>query len=356
MAKTNSNQNETVQKLLAAIEYAADSIFITDKQGIIEYVNPAFEKLTGYSKDEAIGNTPKLLYSGEHDRKFYKKLWDAVLAGKVYRTLFINKKKNGTLYYEEETIAPVKNKQGKIRYFVSAGRDVTKRKKQEIQTEYFISMASHELKTPLTTIKAYTQLLQKKIDKKNNAQQHYYLSKINNKVDFLTRLINNLLDVSRIKSGKLEYDKKIYDFDWMIKELVEDLQRGIDSHQLILKGKTQKQVNVDKNRIGEVVTNLINNAIKYSPEANKIIINHNDTNGSVIVSVQDFGIGIPKSQQKKIFDLFYQIKDKENTNIVGLGIGLYLASEIINAHKGKLWIESEKNKGSIFYFSLPIKE
>ena len=219
----------------------------------------------------------------------------------------------------------------------------------------FISMASHELKTPVTSVKMFTQVLKKHSEQIGDSKAVSHLAKMDKQINKLTELIYDLLNVSKIQAGKMEFKKKKFNFDASIKEIVEILQQSSEKHELILKGKTGKIVYADEERIGQVVNNLISNAIKYSPRADKIIIHLSESKGQVQVSVQDFGIGMDKTHLSKIFERFYRVYDNTDKTFPGLGIGLYICSEIIKRHGGKFWVDSNPGKGSTFSFSIPIK-
>ncbi len=217
----------------------------------------------------------------------------------------------------------------------------------------FISIVSHELKTPITTIKGYTQLLKKILRGKNNENEIKYIEKMDSQVNRLTGLVNDLLDVSKIQTEKLDLNKEkflIYD---LVKNIVEDMQQ-ISKHKIILEGKVRKKVFADNYRISQVLMNLISNAIKFSPKKDKIIVTTVSDKESVTISVQDFGIGIAKKDQDKVFGLFYQTGTKKQHHLSGLGLGLYICADIVKRHGGNIWVESKKGKGSTFSFNLPV--
>jgi PAS domain S-box-containing protein len=218
----------------------------------------------------------------------------------------------------------------------------------------FISVASHELKTPVTSVKIFAQVLKKHSEQIGDEKAVNYLNKMENQIDKLTELIYDLLNVSRIQAGRIKYRQQKFNFDDFIKEIVEVLQSTETKHVLLLKGGTKAIVNGDKERIGQVINNLVANATKYSPSNDKVIISTKRVDGQVVVSVKDFGIGIQKSHQHKIFERFYRVFDSTDKTFPGLGLGLYIASEIVKRHGGKLWVKSNVGKGSTFYFSLPV--
>lgn len=260
----------------------------------------------------------------------------------------------------EVAITPLKAHQTKelFGYLVQI-HDITERKALEQRKDEFISIASHELKTPLTSIKAFTQLLEKYFQNKNDDHSIYLLSRMHAQVNKLTELINELLDVTKIQSGKLKMEKGHYALDKLIEEVAQDVQTAFGAkHAFKVKTNQTPKVYIDRYRIGQALTNLLVNAIKYSPQADKVIINTKVDKKDIIISVQDFGIGIPKENQQNIFERFYSIeKKKEGASKIpelGLGLGLYITSEIIKRHHGKIWVKSQVGKGSTFFFSLPL--
>lgn len=215
----------------------------------------------------------------------------------------------------------------------------------------FISVASHELKTPVTSVKIFTQVLQQHAQQIGDQKAVKYLQKMDTQLNKLTDLIFNLLNISKIQAGRMEYKEKMFDFDQMVKDVVDVLGQSV-RHKLIIEGSINQKIYGDEDRLGQVLSNLVSNAIKYSPNAEKVLIKLSSLNDKIIVAVQDFGIGIGVSHLDKIFERFYRIyADK---TFPGLGIGLYISSEIVKRHNGDLWVESDPGKGSTFYFSLPI--
>ena len=175
-------------------------------------------------------------------------------------------------------------------------------------------------------------------------------------LDKLTTLISDLLDISRMQSGKLELRAEPFELDTLIDETVENVQVTTSTHRLLVEGRTGAQIFGDKERLAQVDVNLLTNAIKYSPHADKVVVHlfRDDDAQQAIVSVQDSGIGIDKTHHEKIFERFYQVTDPEEKTYPGLGIGLYISSEIVARHHGRMWVESSKGKGSTFYVALPM--
>jgi PAS domain S-box-containing protein len=447
-------------------------IMITDTQGNIYYVNPAWEQLTGYTYNEVKGGNPRMVSSGKTPPKIYDLLWKNLQEGNSFTTEdMINKTKNGAEYRIHSTFFPIK-KNGENLFFVQLIDDITERKKLETQLkeseklykdlvnnasdgillldlsavivdanraicsmlgysraeligekiqkisdakdsskttflirelragksvlteckfihkngtkiyvelnskiihenkieaivrnvtqkkildkqkDSFLGIVAHELKTPITTIKASAQLMNMKL-KKTNTKELFGLTKmIDEQSSRLTGLVNDLLNIEKIESGKFPILKKEHDINKTINKIIVSFQNTF-RFNISTDGKLPKRIIYDENRISQVIINLLTNAIKYSPTSDKIIIHLQQEKRCARIGIQDFGFGINKADRQKIFQLFYRTKDKEESKIPGFGLGLYIANEIIKKHKGKIWVRSSKGKGSTFYFTLP---
>lgn len=246
-----------------------------------------------------------------------------------------------------------KDNNGKISRIIGSAIDFSEQEAQEQRKNEFISMASHELKTPLTSLKVFTQLLQNLFS--GDQQAHHLLTRMNQQIDSLTGIVNDLLDVSKIESGKLKLRKINFSLDRLIAETVEMIQASNPTHHIVKKGKLSRNIHADRERVNEVLINLLNNAIKYSPNADKVEISLRQQNSHAVVRVKDYGIGIAKKNIPYVFDQFFRVYGSDDKNYPGLGMGLYISSEIVKRHKGKMWVRSKKGDGSTFYFTLPIK-
>jgi signal transduction histidine kinase len=230
---------------------------------------------------------------------------------------------------------------------------MAERRELALRKDEFISMAGHELRTPLTSLQGYTELLHRKFAQQGNQEAQSYLAKMAMQINRLSRLIDDLLDISKIQAGKITFAEEAVDVDALVNEVVENLQQTASQHQISIEGRAQREIVGDRERLGQVVINLITNAIKYSPGAERITVHLACTPDTLTVSVQDFGIGIPKAQQEKVFERFYRVYSDQTRTSSGLGIGLYIAHQIIEQHNGKMWVESVEGQGSTFSFSLP---
>lgn len=223
------------------------------------------------------------------------------------------------------------------------------RKKDE-----FLSLVNHEVKNPLASIKLSSELLIRHLSKSGDTQSLEDLRVINNDVDIISHMISNLVDMNRIESGKLKYRITRFNFGKFIEEISPVIKTLVRNHKLIIKGKTDVNVKGDKDRIKQVIINFITNAVKYSPKDKKIILSIKTEDDEIILGVKDFGIGIEREKQIQIFDKYFRTERGER-KAEGLGLGLYISKEIISFHKGKIWVDSEVNKGSTFYFTFPIR-
>jgi signal transduction histidine kinase len=218
----------------------------------------------------------------------------------------------------------------------------------------FFSIASHELKTPVTSLKAYTQLLLMDAEGGGDSQQKNMLQRMDIQINKLTSLINDLLDTSKIENGHLVYNKEVFSLKDLVKETIAHLKPASLDNELIFQNSADANINADRDRIGQVLNNFLTNAMKYAPDGKKIIIALNREDGKVICSVQDFGKGIVAEEQEKIFERFYRITGHNLNTFPGLGLGLFICKEIIEKHGGKIGLISERGKGSTFYFELPV--
>ena len=259
--------------------------------------------------------------------------------------------------YYEHNYVPLYNEDGEVYSVMVISHDITESIKQmeelkklsesDVQKNNFITMASHELKTPITSIKGYVQLLLNAFNKENEERSlppllvRSSLISVDKQVARLTRLISELLDLSKIETGTLELKKEKFSLNQLAIETVEDILYTNAKHRINLFHDFQGYVYADKDRIGQVMINFLTNAIKYSPNSDRIDVTIHQADGGISFSVKDYGIGIDKEEQKKIFDRFYRAKGREEQTYPGFGIGLFIANEFVYKHGGKLIVESE---------------
>jgi len=231
--------------------------------------------------------------------------------------------------------------------------DITEIRASEVRKDDFLSVSSHELKTPLTTIKGYNQTILRLLPADINPKIHSMVSKSARQVDRLHNIITSLLEMSRIQSGKLVLDLEPIDLNVMVGELLDEFRESHSSHVLSLQGQIAAMVPGDESQIAQVLQNLITNAIKYSPDAREIKVILSEVSNYAKISVTDFGLGISMEDQKMIFDRFFRVSTIQK-HFPGMGIGLYICSQIIKQHGGTLWVDSEPGKGATFSFTLPL--
>ncbi|RZJ66201.1 MAG: hybrid sensor histidine kinase/response regulator [Flavobacterium sp.] len=231
--------------------------------------------------------------------------------------------------------------------------EIVSRRKAESLKDEFVSIASHELKTPLTSAKAYLQLLARSIDSGDASKSQQYLTKADLQVNRLNELISDLLDISKIETGKMSFNMVELETRLVVKNIVETFKDSYPGHEFRMIADTPAIINADHARIEQVLINLLNNAIKYAPDSSLIEIESGISEGNFVLRVRDFGIGIAAQKLKVVFDKFYRTSEAEQ-NFSGLGMGLYISREIIHRHGGKMGVTSMVGKGSTFYFELPI--
>jgi PAS domain S-box-containing protein len=244
--------------------------------------------------------------------------------------------------------------QERPRQIISFVLDNSARKELEQRKDDFISMASHELKTPLTILKLQTSLLQRQLAKQGLQVSAPALASIESELNKITRLVEELLDVSKIQAGRLEYRRERVDLDALLREITDTMQQTHPGHRILVHGALQTSLIGDRDRLGEVFINLLSNAIKYSPDAQTVEMDLSASPETATIRVRDHGLGIPREQREKIFERFYRASDPQQRAIPGLGMGLYIVAEIVKRHGGTIVVDSEVGKGSTFMVTLPL--
>jgi len=337
------------------IEASLDPLVTISPDGKITDVNEATIKVSGIVRQQLIG-TDFSNYFTEPDKasEGYQQVFKKGFVTDYPLTIrhADGKRLTDVLY----NASVYKDDKGNVLGIFAAARDITQRKQLEQQKDEFIAIASHELKTPVTSIKGYTQVLQNRFKKEGNIKAVELLARMDGQLSKLTSLIADLLDATKIEGGKLQFHEGYFDFNELVIDIVGEMQQTTTKHTLIKKLAPTKTVYGDRDRIGQVITNFISNAIKYSPHTKKIVTTTLEDKDSVTLSVQDFGVGIPKEKQAMVFDRFFRVSGLKEDTFAGLGLGLYIAGEIVKRHSGRIWVESDGEKGSTFCFSLPIKK
>lgn len=347
-----------LEKFRLAVENSSDHIVITSPDGTILFANNAVEKITGFSAKEIIGRKAGSgdLWGGTMGAKFYEKLWSEIkINRKTFLGEFGNHRKNGEKYTAYASIYPVLDKNKTVQFFVDIERDITHEKEVDRMKNEFISLASHQLRTPLSAMKWFSEILLHGDVGQLSGEQQEMVNNIYQSNERMIQLVNSLLNISRIESGRIIIDPVPTDLGGLVNEVVKELKNKIDAkkQKLVINiDNDLPKINLDPKLIGEVYKNLLTNAVKYSPEGGEIKVNIIRRGEEIISEVTDTGYGIPLTEQNKIFKKFFR-----GTNIVkietdGTGLGLYLTKAIIDSSGGKIWFESRQGGGSTFKFSL----
>ena len=380
---------EKLKKVTAAIENSKVSVLITNNNGIIEYANPYFTQLSGYTSEEYIGQNPSVLKSGFHTTSFYAEFWETIKSGKTWEGEFYNLKKDGTYYWENAIVSPIQNDENVITHFVAIKTDITAAKQmlEDLKTakekaeenerlkSAFLANMSHEIRTPMNGILGFAGLL--KEPKLSGEEQQEYIGIIEKSGVRMLNIINDVIAISKVESGQMktfvsptnvnEQIQYIYNF---FKPEAE--QKGI--HIVFKNSLTDKEVIVktDKEKLYAILTNLVKNAIKFS-DSGTIEIGYKRREKARLVSipaepgraslvsvpseleffVKDNGVGIPKDRMEAIFDRFVQADIGDKRAFQGAGLGLSISKAYVEMLGGKIWVESEEGKGSGFHFTIP---
>jgi len=351
---------EELEKFKLAVDASSDAIVITDKDAHILYMNKTAEAMSGFYFNEVDGSYIGKLWGGHMEPSYYQKMWNTIkIEKKVYAGEFKNRRKSGEEYYVSAKLYPILDEFKEIKFYVGVESDITKIKEMERVKSEFVSVTSHQLRTPLTGIKWFSELLLKGKAGTLKPEQKDYIQQVSDSNDRMIKLVDDLLDVSHIdEMGKFKIILAKEDFSSIINETV-DRQKNIAKEKgikikLSPKCKLKMFLSVDREKIEQALQNILSNAIKYSPEGGIISVDCNKKDGKLVCSFADKGIGIPTYQQPRVFERFFRA-DNVITVGSGTGLGLYIAKFIVESHDGKIWFESKENKGTTFYISLPIK-
>jgi len=342
------------------LENIGDAVFVTDPEGVIEYVNPAWERLNGYNAAEAVGQPASLLRSGQHPSELFANLWQTVRAGRTWRGELVNRRKDGSTYDVALTATPLTDDSHMVTNIVAVLYDISAMKEVERLKSQFVSDVSHELRTPLTNIRLYLDLLRGTTDR---TKVERYLDTLSRESDRLAYLIDDLLSLSRLDAGAVTPDMRPVDINRLLGSLVDDrralaTKRGL---QLTLEWEAGlPRAQGDERLLSQVFTNLLTNAMNYTPDQGRITLRTHSENGTdgawVAAEVVDNGPGIPPEEQLMIFGRFFRGRASRATGATGTGLGLAICREIIDLHGGRIALESEgiPGKGARFTVWLPI--
>ncbi|MEI6175451.1 MAG: ATP-binding protein [Verrucomicrobiota bacterium] len=365
------SENEQIQKerenarmFISAIDQSSESIFFTDIKGHILYVNQTFEKNSGYTRDELIGKTPRILKSGVHPPGFYKEMWATLLRGEVWRSHLTNKRKDGSLYHEDANIAPVRNEQGKITSFVSVKTDITELlesqnylremnaelSRSNAELEQFAYVASHDLQEPLRSVSSCMQLLEKRYLGKLDERADEFIRHAVEACQRMRNLIDGLLSLSRVQATATNLVPT--DTEDILNQVYANLAHSIKATKATVSHESLPVVFANSQMLIHLFQNLISNALKFSGGKPPVVrVRAERKKDHWLFSVSDQGIGIEKSYFDRIFHLFQRLHNREEYS--GTGLGLAICLKVVKRHGGNIWVESTLGKGSTFFFTLP---
>ncbi len=363
------NERDTLPLLAAAFDAAFNGIIIIDHQQAndpIIYCNKAFEQLTGYDQGDVLGKNCRFLQGDDRLQEGRFEIKEALLNNSHCVVELLNYRKDGTEFWNEIYISPIKNKDGITTHFIGVQNDISDRKLQEIrlhaeaeqykslqqQKNDFISAASHELKTPVTSLKASLQLLEKINEAHDTTKVSSLISQANRSIGKVGKLIEELLISDQLLEGKLELKKSRFPLGKLVSDCCSST-RLEGKYEIELEGDEGLVVYADFERMDQVILNMVNNAVKYSADSNVIRVNISSADGSAKVTVSDQGAGIPEDRLPYLFDRFYKA-EPEGLQYSGMGLGLYISAEIVRRHGGDIGVDSILGKGSTFWFTLPL--
>jgi PAS domain S-box-containing protein len=357
---------EQKQAMLAAIIANSDDAIISKTLGgIITSWNPAAQRMFGYNETEAIGQHISFIIPPDRLDEEEVIIGNIAKGNKIDHFETIRMAKDGTRISISVTVSPITDSSGRIIGASKIVRNISEQladreekarlyeqvKALNEKKDEFIGLASHELRTPLTSISVYLHIISNLV---KDEKAGFFVTKATQQVKKLNTLVSDLLDISKIEAGKLPLSHELFDIRQVIVDAIELVSHGSHNYNISLQtDHTELWVTADPNRIEQVIINLLNNAIRYSPGTDHVIVFLSRESNVIKVGIQDFGIGIAPEKLQNIFARFYRVDDT-NPNITGLGIGLYLCDEIITRHKGKIWAESKPDIGSTFWFTLPM--
>lgn len=330
-------------------------IWTADKDGNIDYYNKKWYEYTGFEGiDNREAATHKILHPDDINRAM--QTWNNSQKNKSPYEIeyqFRDYKSEDSYRWFLGRAIPIKDPNEDVIQWIGTCTDINEFKQFQQQKDNFLGIASHELKTPLTSLKLYSQYLEKNLRKQDDNNNADVAKKMDDQINKLTALVNDLLDVTKIQNGKILLNKSDFNFDELVNEIITEQQMST-SHRIYLEAENIGNIYGDRHRISQVMSNLISNAIKYSPNSDKIQITTKLTEeGCVLFSVRDYGIGIPEDKKDKVFEQYYRVSGSKEHTFPGLGLGLYISSEIIQRSGGRIFVNSVEGKGSDFCFEIP---
>lgn len=317
------------------------------------YVNPAITHATGIPTHYFLGKTPHQAGLPPAMADFWVLTLKSILKKRKYVTKEFSFPTPVGERYFQSLLVPEINSDGKVEAVLTWTRDITEFKEQQKKDEEMFGVVSHELKTHLTSLKAFTLLLQKRVQGINDTENSNLLEKMDKQINRINSLIEDGLSSTKTGSGGFQLHDSEFDLDQLIMETVSEMQQLHPNHTISVIGKTGKVCFADQERVNQVLINLLSNAIKYSPDSSEVKLKVTTLKTKVKCCIQDSGEGISKNMQGRIFNRYFRVKPKGRNNPPGLGLGLYISKEIVQRMGGKIWVKSATGKGSSFCFTIP---
>lgn len=360
LIKKNKTLEEMVENLKifqSAIDNAFTHIVITDENGSIIYANKSVEIITGFGQNEIIGKNPSI-WGRQMSSFFYKNLWKTIREDrKVFVGEIVNKRKDGSLYHADVRISPILDGVGNVKFFVGLEKDITKEKDIDRHKDEFLSMAAHQLRTPLANISLTIEMLMKDIVGNMSPENKKYLKSIFIQTKNMSEMIQTFLNISRIEMGKFELEIKPVNLFDVLENLTKDILPQIKTKKINFKKQYNKKlsfINADKRVIKIILENLLSNAIKYSKKGGSVTLLAKKNEDSIVIEVSDDGVGIPKEDQDKIFTKMFRAKNVPGLGDKSSGLGLYLVKNLVEQNGYKISFRSKEKKGTIFVIRIPI--
>ncbi|MCC8409856.1 PAS domain S-box protein [Mucilaginibacter sp. UR6-1] len=352
LQQTNGELNEQINQFAFVTDFMPVQLWTANLTGDVDYVNRRMVDYFGAAAESISGSRWQNLVHTDDLQNTLDTWQTALNTGEPFQVEFRLRDARGDYKWHLSRALPFYS-DGQIIKWFGTNTDIDQHKLLQRQKDDFLGIASHELKTPVTSIKAYAQVLGAMLTKEGEHTKASMVTRMDSQINRLTNLIGDLLDVTKINSGKLQFNKTWFNLNSLVKEVMDDLQHTTVKHTLVENFTHTGKIYADRDRLSQVIVNLISNAIKYSPAECDIIVRTQRTDSEITVSVEDFGIGIAPDKQNRVFEQFYRVSGNIQHTFPGLGLGLYISSEIIKREGGKMWVNSVEGKGSTFHFSLP---
>jgi PAS domain S-box-containing protein len=345
---------ESENKLRDLADSMPQFVWTCNDEGQITYMNNSWYKYTGSTENDDQTKLVRNMMKPETVEKV-DKMWKESIQNNIPFVLeyeLQDPHQEGSYRWFLGRAVPNFGENGEVKQWTGTFTDINEFKQLETQKDNFLGIASHELKTPLTSLKLYTQFIKMNLEKSGDQKNADVVKRMDSQIDRLTELINELLDVTKIQKGQMPLNESYFDFDQLADEVIEE-QQMTSRHKMVVSKSTVGTVFADRHRISQVMANLISNAIKYSPDADEVHISTSLEGDKARFCVRDFGIGIPADKQSKVFDQYYRISESKDHTFPGLGLGLYISSEIIKKTGGEISVSSIEGEGSDFCFRIP---